>query len=37
MGAYRAALARDPLLVVPTADDVEHYTRELSPVLGARR
>ena len=26
----RAALPRDPLLVVPTAADVEHYQRELA-------
>jgi ATP-dependent helicase/DNAse subunit B len=27
---FRAALARDPLLVVPTFTDVDHYRRELS-------
>ncbi len=27
---FRAALARDPLLVVPTFADVDHYRRELS-------
>src|SRR5215211_4969397 len=26
----RAAIPRDPLLVVPTAADVEHYQRELA-------
>ena len=30
LGAYRAALDRDPLLVVPTFADVEHYRRELA-------
>lgn len=30
LGAYRAALARDPVLVVPTAADVSHYERELA-------
>ncbi len=27
---FRAALALEPLLVVPTAADVEHYQRELA-------
>src|SRR4051812_23866991 len=30
LAAYRAALDRDPLLVVPTAADVERYRRELA-------
>src|SRR3954469_5585406 len=30
LAAYRAALDREPLLVVPTAADVEHYRRELA-------
>src|SRR5580765_7623401 len=30
LGAYRAALDRDALLVVPTFADVEHYRRELA-------
>jgi ATP-dependent helicase/nuclease subunit B len=30
LGAYRDALDRDPLLVVPTFADVEHYRRELA-------
>ena len=30
LGAYRAALDRDPLLVVPTAADADHYRRELA-------
>jgi ATP-dependent helicase/DNAse subunit B len=30
LDAYRDALARDPLLVVPRAPDVEHYRRELA-------
>src|SRR3954462_12942853 len=30
MAAYRAALQREPLLVVPTAADVQHYRRELA-------
>ena len=37
--AYREALDRDPLLVVPTFADVEHYRRELADaglVFGAR-
>ncbi len=37
--AYRAALAREPLLVVPTLADVEHYRRELASagtVFGVR-
>src|SRR5687767_3028797 len=29
LGAYRAALEREPLLVVPTAADADHYRREL--------
>lgn len=29
LGAFRAALPRDPWLVVPTAADVAHYEREL--------
>jgi len=33
LGAYRAALDRDPILVVPTRADVAYYTRELA---GAR-
>jgi ATP-dependent helicase/DNAse subunit B len=36
---YRLALARGPILVVPRAADVEHYSRELAAegaVLGAR-
>ena len=35
---FRAALARDPVLVVPTSADVQHYQRELAAegiVLGA--
>jgi cystathionine gamma-synthase len=39
LAAYRAALAREPLLVVPTAADVEHYRRELAEsgaVFGVR-
>ena len=38
--AFRAALARDPILVVPTADDVERFEEELTrdgaPLVGAR-
>jgi len=34
LDAYRAALAREALLVVPRASDVEHYRRELA-VAGA--
>src|SRR3954471_11661534 len=30
LAAYRAALDREPLLVVPTAADVEHYRRALA-------
>jgi len=30
LDGYRAALERDPLLVVPTAADVDHYRRELA-------
>ncbi len=30
LGAYRAALDREPLLVVPRFDDVAHYQRELA-------
>ena len=30
LGAYRAAIDREPLLVVPTAADVDHYRRELA-------
>ena len=30
LGRFRAALARDPLLVVPTFADVDHYQRELA-------
>jgi ATP-dependent helicase/DNAse subunit B len=30
LGAYRAALADDPILVVPTFADVDHYRRELA-------
>src|SRR3954453_18289309 len=30
LAAYRAALEREPLLVVPTAGDVERYRRELA-------
>ena len=30
LAAYRAALDRAPLLVVPTAADVERYRRELA-------
>src|SRR5215470_2160288 len=30
LAAYRAALVREPLLVVPTAPDVERYRRELA-------
>jgi hypothetical protein len=30
LAAYRAALDRDPLLVVPTAADADHYRRELA-------
>ena len=30
LAAFRAALPREPLLVVPTAADVEHYQRELA-------
>ena len=37
---FRAALPRDPILVVPTADDVERFeeelTREGAPLVGAR-
>ncbi len=39
LDAYRAAIARDPILVVPTFGDVEHYRRELAEegvVFGAR-
>src|SRR3954469_23144095 len=34
LAAYRAALDREPLLVVPTAADVEHYRRELAAAGG---
>ena len=30
LDGYRAAVARDPLLVVPTFGDVTHYRRELA-------
>ena len=30
LDAFRGALAREPLLVVPTSADVEHYRRELA-------
>ncbi|MCW3063372.1 MAG: ATP-dependent nuclease subunit B-like protein, partial [Solirubrobacterales bacterium] len=30
MSAYRAALPRGPILVVPTREDVAHYQRELA-------
>ena len=30
LDGYRASLDRDPLLVVPTAADVDHYRRELA-------
>jgi len=30
LDAYRAALDREPLLVVPRFDDVTHYQRELA-------
>src|SRR5918998_202082 len=30
LAAFRGALAREPLLVVPTSADVEHYRRELA-------
>ncbi len=39
LDAYRAALAREPLLVVPTFADVDHYRRELAAggaVFGAQ-
>src|ERR1700738_5282397 len=39
LDSYRARLSEDPLLVVPTLADVEHYRRELSrtgAVLGVR-
>lgn len=36
LGAFRAALRREPWLVVPTAADVAHYERELTRE-GARR
>ncbi len=39
LDAYRAAVPRDPILVVPTRADAEHYRRELAAsgtVLGAR-
>jgi ATP-dependent helicase/DNAse subunit B len=29
LSAYRSAIGRDPILVVPTAADVDHYRREL--------
>ena len=35
---FRAAIPRDPVLVVPTSADVQHYQRELAAegiVLGA--
>jgi RecB family exonuclease len=38
LARFRAALPREPLLVVPTAADVDHYSRELAEagiVLGA--
>jgi ATP-dependent helicase/DNAse subunit B len=38
LGRFRAALPRDPVLVVPTSADVQHYQRELAAegiVLGA--
>ena len=38
--AFRTALPRNPVLVVPTSDDVERFTQELTradaPLLGAR-
>src|SRR3954470_3752362 len=39
LGAYRAALEDEPLLVVPTFADVDHYRRELAAagaVFGVR-
>jgi ATP-dependent helicase/DNAse subunit B len=30
LGAFRAAITREPILVVPTAADVDHYRRELA-------
>jgi ATP-dependent helicase/nuclease subunit B len=39
LGAYRAALEEEPILVVPTFADVEHYRRELAgagAVFGVR-
>jgi RecB family exonuclease len=39
LAAYRAALPREPLLVVPTSADVSHYRRELAEagaVFGVR-
>ncbi|MGB2710434.1 MAG: hypothetical protein WBC33_02875, partial [Conexibacter sp.] len=30
LGAFRARLAREPWLIVPTAADVAHYERELT-------
>src|SRR3954470_7551474 len=38
LARFRAALPREPLLVVPTSADVDHYSRELADagiVLGA--
>ena len=32
---FTAALGRDPLLVVPTLDDVFNFERELAPAGGA--
>jgi hypothetical protein len=40
LDAFRAVLQRDPVLVVPTADDVERFEEELTrdgaPLVGAR-
>ena len=39
LGAYRAALEDEPILVVPTFADVDHYRRELAgagAVFGVR-
>jgi hypothetical protein len=30
LDSYRSAIAREPILVVPTRADVEHYRRELA-------
>ena len=35
LGAYRAALDEEPILVVPTFADVDHYRRELADLLDA--